>query len=64
MFIVDSLTNLGPLDGLSVHSKRVHSQTSIIEFAYRQANRWGNSYNLARSATAKLATDFQSEQPD
>jgi len=27
MFIVDSLTNLGLLDGLSVLSRRVHSQT-------------------------------------
>jgi len=27
MFIVDSLTNLRPLDGLSVLFSRVHSQT-------------------------------------
>jgi len=41
MFIVDSLTSLGPLTGLSVlwgKARRAHRQTYIIEFAYRRAN--------------------------
>jgi len=42
MFIVDLQ---GPLDSLSVLCRKVHSQTSIIEFVYRRANRLGNSYN-------------------
>jgi len=32
MFIVDSLANLWLLDSLLVLSKRVHSQTFVIEF--------------------------------
>jgi len=34
MFIVNSLANLGPLDDHLVLSTGVHSQTSIIDFAY------------------------------
>jgi len=45
MFIVGSLAISGPLDGLLVLSRRVHSQTSIIEYAYRRANRPGYSYS-------------------
>jgi len=48
IIIVDSLANLGTLDSLSVLSRRVHSQISIIEFAYRRANRPSNSYNYTR----------------
>jgi len=31
MFIVDILASLGTLEGLFVLSRRIHSQTSIIE---------------------------------
>jgi len=49
MFIVDSLTNLGPLDWRPASSfqRRVRStvRQSIVESTYRRANRSGNSHN-------------------
>jgi len=45
MLIVDSLTNLGPLDGLSVLFRRVTVRQSVVESPYRRANRSGNSHN-------------------
>jgi len=36
MFIVDSLTNLEPLDGLSVRSEESTVRQSVVESAYRR----------------------------
>jgi len=45
MFIVDSLANLGLLDGLGIFQKGPQLNIYIIEFAYRRVNRSGKSYN-------------------
>jgi len=45
MFIVNNLANLGPLDGMSVLSRRVYSRTSIIHNS--QLNNWARLTKLA-----------------
>jgi len=53
MFIVDSLTNQGPLDGQLVLPT---VRQSIVDSTYRQANRPGNSQNREGENTGMVSS--------